>query len=112
MNLVVYNAGQVGQAAAIGSAVGGENSAQARRQIPVERIQRLASERLVATQSPTMSVAANTRTTLVPDGQRNAALFDTENPIPYANKVGIRLYEDIQHEANGGAAAIFLSAVA
>jgi hypothetical protein len=116
MNLVVYNAGQIAQAAGptkpVGAAVGGESSSHARRQLPVERIERVGGERVVATQSPSMSVTASTRTTLVPDGKRNAALFDTENPIPYSNKLGIRQYEDIQHEANGGGAAIFLSAVA
>ena len=51
MNLVVYNAG-MGQAGAIGAAVGGDNSSHARRQVPVERIQRISSERVVADLGP------------------------------------------------------------
>jgi len=110
MNLVVYNSG-IGQAAALGASAG-ENSSHTRRQVPVERIQRPPNERVVAQQSPAMSVTTSARTTLVPDGKRNPALFDRDNPIPYSNQLGIRQYEEIQQEANGGAAAIFLSAVA
>jgi hypothetical protein len=111
MNLIVYNTG-MSQAGAIGATVGGDNSSHARLQIPVERIQRISSERVVADQSATLSVTSSVRSSLVPDGKRNPALFDTENPIPYSNKLGIRQYEDIQHEADGAAAAVFLSAVA
>jgi len=111
MNLVVYNAG-TSQVGALGAAVGGDNSSHARRQVPVERLQQISSERVVAEQSATMSLTSSVRTSLVSDGKRNPALFDTENPIPYSNKLGIRLYEDMQQEADGAAASIFLSAVA
>jgi hypothetical protein len=113
MNLVVYNAGQAGLLnGPLGASLAGEHPGNARRQIPVEKIQSVSGDRVVANQSPTVSIATSARTTVVPDGKRNSALFDDDNPIPYSNKLGIRQYEDIQQEANGGGNSIFLSAVA